>query len=76
MPRKDKFDKSSAKGKYDEIVYDKTNDGVDKLKGAFYIGVYGFQYSTFTLTVIVNRISHKQTDIFKIAQKLIQGVPE
>jgi hypothetical protein len=41
-PTKTSHDKGSVLGRSDLITYDRETDGVDKMKGAFYIGVYGF----------------------------------
>jgi hypothetical protein len=52
FPTKHNFEKCSLRmtGMVDSVYYDK-----EDLAATYYIGVYGYQYSTFTLTVKIDR---------------------
>ena len=77
------FEKNSVKtsDSYDQVYFD-DKTGKQELSGTYYVAIYSFQYSTYSLSVQVDRTeinatttTGKAKDIQKLALSLIEGVP-
>ena len=64
FPSKDKYDKKSSRvgSLVDHVAFSKGEANTTFLEGTYFIAVYGYTYSTYSIIVNVNRTKHDAID--------------
>ncbi|CDW71154.1 UNKNOWN [Stylonychia lemnae] len=77
FPNKDNALKRSSRvgSLVDHVTFSKGLDG-ENLAGTYYIGIYGYTYTTYSIHVIVNRTGHdEESSAYSQSILLYQGIP-
>jgi hypothetical protein len=73
FPNKIKHEKGSTLGRKDLVYFDGSEENtISSLQATYYVSVFGYQYSTYTLIATIERKS--STSIFASALSLVEGV--
>jgi len=67
FPSKEKYDKKSSRvgSLVDHVTFSKDESNSTTLVGTYFIAVYGYTYSTYSIIVTVNRTKHDKIDELK-----------